>query len=97
MAQHRGKMDIEANNTRFTATGYTQIGNHIDVHNKSGCSITIYGALYVLSDGIKNTTGCNVLVAGMPNKTCLAIWSSGSNLTMWSPAAEAFFKGIKRQ
>ncbi len=90
------KLDMEKDNTMLTATGYTQVGDHIDMHDKSGCSITIYGALYILDDGIKNATGCSVLVDGMPHKACLAIWSSGENLTRWSPAAGAFYKSITR-
>lgn len=91
-----GNLHIETDNTRLTATGYTQIGDHIDMHNKLGCSVTIYGALYILADGIKNTTGCSVSVDGRPHKACLAIWSSGSNLTRWSPTGGAFYKLITR-
>jgi len=89
-------LSMQAANTNLSVTGYTQVDHHIDMHSKSGNSVKIYGALYVFGDGLKNTNGCSLSVAGMPNKACLAIWSSGSNLTRWSPAAGAFFKEIKR-
>ena len=88
---------IQTANTTFTATGYVQVGGHIDMGNKSSSSIDVYGALYVFGDGLQNTDGCSLSVTGVPNKACLAIWSSVGNLTRWSPAAGAFYKEIKRQ
>ncbi len=87
-----GKLKAEdANNTSVNITGYTQIGGDIDAQM---CEIRIYGALYILGDGIKNAA--SVSVNGMPHKACLAIWSSGGNLNRWSPAAGAFYKSITR-
>jgi len=97
--------DPNAPNNRssmLTATGYTQIGNsatrtgNIDMQNTSGSSVKVYGALYIFGGGIVNTTGCTVDISGMPHKASLAIWSSGGNLTRWSPAGGAFYKSIKR-
>jgi hypothetical protein len=89
-------MRTETENTRLSATGYTQIGDHIDMGDKSGCSITVYGALYILGSGIESTGGCSLSVTGMPHEASLAIWLSGGNLTRWSPAAGAFYKSIAR-
>jgi hypothetical protein len=94
-------MRTETENTRLSATGYTQIDEQIDMRGKSGCSITIYGVLYILgveeNSGIVGTDGGgSVSVTGQPHKACLAIWSSGGNLTRWSPAAGAFYKSIVR-
>jgi len=88
--------DPNNRSSMLTATGYTQIGRHIDMNDKTGSSIKVNGALYVFGDGIVDTTGCTVDISGMPHKACLAIWSSGENLTRWSPAAGAFYKSIVR-
>jgi cytoskeletal protein CcmA (bactofilin family) len=91
-----GKIDFQSAGCKLTATGYTQVGNYIDMENKSG-TITINGALYILNGGIQNTLLTNgVTVTGMPQKASLAIWSSGGNLVRWSPAAGAFYKSITR-
>jgi len=82
--------------TSLTATGYVQVGHHIDMTDKVGCSITINGALYVLGDGIKNSSNGSISVNGMPHKACLAMWSSNGDLARWSPAAGAFYKSITR-
>jgi cytoskeletal protein CcmA (bactofilin family) len=93
-------LTAEDKNTALTATGYVQIGHHIDMKDKTGCSIIINGALYIFGDGIKNSSNGSVSVNGMPNgmpqKAALAIWSSGGNLVRWSPAAGAFYKTIVR-
>ncbi|MDD5010865.1 MAG: hypothetical protein PHQ00_01950, partial [Phycisphaerae bacterium] len=91
-----GKLHLDAANVKLAATGYTQVGDHIDMHNRLNSSITVNGALYVLDDGIKNTLTAYLTVTGMPQKAALAIWSSGGNLTRWSPAAGAFYKTIAR-
>jgi len=90
-------MRTETENTRLSATGYTQIGGNIDMREKPGCSITIYGALYILGEyGIVGTDGGSLSVTGQPHEACLAIWSSTEDLTRWSPAAGAFYKSIAR-
>ena len=91
-----GKLHIDAATVKLTTTGYTQVGDHIDMHNRLNSSITVNGALYILDDGIKNTLTAYLTVTGMPQKTGLAMWSSGGNLTRWSPAAGAFYKTIAR-
>lgn len=91
-----GDLTTEAPNRNLTVTGYTQIGQKIDMKSNSGGFVKIYGALYIFGDGIRNTSGCSIFVEGMPHKACLAIWSSTGNLTRWSPAAGAFYKSIAR-
>lgn len=80
----------------LSVTGYVQIGNHIDMKNKTANTINISGALYILGDGIQNTTDCSVTLTAYPDKAALEIWTSPSTSRLWSPATGAFYKSIQR-
>lgn len=75
-------------------TGYAQIDHHIDMKNKTGGQLTVSGALYVLGDGIRNTSDCTVDIIAAPNKAAIQKWYSDGTVTHFSPAAGAFFKSI---
>lgn len=91
--------DIKVDNVgaALSVTGFAQIDHHIDMKDKAGSSIDVFGALYVLGDGIKNTGGCSVSITAAPNKAAIEIWPEPDTAQRWSPAAGAFFKGIERQ
>ena len=82
--------------TRININGYAQIGHHIDMKNKTGSTINVLGALYILGDGIKNTSGCSLTVTAAPMKSALQIWTDASSQSVWSPAGGAFYKNIQR-
>ena len=88
---------FEVDNARLSVTGYAQIAHRVDFSGKAGTSMDVSGALYVLGDGIQNTTGGTVTVTAVPNKAALWIWPTSSTARSWSPAADAFFKSIQRQ
>jgi len=85
------------NNLTLSITGFAQVDGHIDMGDKTGSSINVLGALYVLGGGIMNTTGCIVEITAAPDKAAIEIWPEPGTAQRWSPAAGAFFKGIERQ
>jgi len=84
------------NNPTLSITGFAQVDGHIDMGDKTGSSINVLGALYVLGGGIMNTTGCIVEITAAPDKAAIEIWPEPGTAQRWSPAAGAFFKGIER-
>ncbi len=84
------------NNLTLSITGFAQVDGHIDMGDKTGSSINVLGALYVLGGGIMNTTGCIVEITAAPDKAAIEIWPEPGTAQRWSPAAGAFFKGIER-
>ena len=90
-------LDIDKESQRLVINGYGQVGDHIDLHNKAGASITVTGALYVLSDGVKNLPGANsVTVTGDPVMGSLKIWNNLTLSKLWTPAGGGFFKTVTR-
>ena len=87
---------IEDPNTTVTITGLAQVGHHIDMKNQVGSSIDVLGALYVLGDGIRGTTGCSVNITAAPDKAAIQLWPTANNAARWTPAAGAFFRSISR-
>jgi len=88
---------LEGNNGFLSVTGLAQIDHHIDCHNKLGVVVNILGGLYILGDGIRNTSGCTVTVTAAPKKAAIEIWSASGTVQRWSPAAGAFFRSIQRK
>lgn len=85
------------NNLTLSITGFAQVDGHIDMGDKTGSSINVLGALYVLGGGITNTIGCIVEITAAPDKAAIEIWPELGTAQRWSPAAGAFFKAIERQ
>lgn len=79
----------------LSITGLAQAGGQIDMADKMGSSIDVFGALYVLGGGIVNTSGCSVNITASPDRAAIAVWPSGTE-KRWSCAAAAFFKNIQR-
>ena len=89
-------LNFENLSTRLTANGFVKVDHHIDMQNKFGASLTVNGALYVLGDGIRNTTGCSVNIIGNDQRAALEVWPSAGVPLRWSPAAGAIYKNIER-
>lgn len=84
-------------NNVLRINGLAQIGHHIDMGDKADCSVTVLGALCILGDGIHNTTGTTLVITPMIENAAIEIWSSdSSHATRWSPAADAFFRSMRR-
>lgn len=79
---------------QLTATGFIQVDNHIDLFNNLGASINVTGALYVLGDGIINTTGGSVIVTASPAYAVLQTWPALDTPNMWTPAGDALYRSI---
>ncbi len=90
-------LSFEENGVPFRVTGLAQVNGYIDMKSKTGSSLTVNGALYVLGNGIKNTTSCTVTVTGVPNKAAIQLWPNAGTARRWSPAGGAFYKSITRQ
>ncbi len=88
---------IEKESTSLSITGLAQIGNHIDMRNMLGSSLSVTGALCILGDGIKNTSGCTVNITADHEQAAIEIWYAETDtLQRWGPAADAFYKAIGR-
>ncbi len=81
---------------RLNVTGYVQVGCHIDMKDKWNERISVVGALYVLGDGIKNTSFCSVTVTASPTVAAIQVWPTAGVSKRWTPAAGAFYKSITR-
>jgi Tfp pilus assembly protein PilX len=90
-------LQMKRDNLHLTVNGLAQVGHYIDMGNKTDSCITVHGALCVLDKGIMNTTGCTVEITAAPDKAAIEIWPGPGTAQRWSPAAGAFFKGIRRQ
>ncbi len=71
------------------------MSHNIDMENRSGGTLNVLGALCVL-DKITNTSGCDVNITAAPSKAAIEIWPDLSNPIRWSPAADTFFRSIRR-
>lgn len=97
------QVEFEKYYTYLETRGYTQIEKEVDMKNTFS-TFKVYGALYVLTEGIKNSYGCHVYVYGSQQWAALEVWPEEEGdheefgeVLRWSPAADGFFKYIKRQ
>lgn len=89
-------LTYEASLTSLTIYGLAKINDHIDMKNRNGCSLSVTGALFVISDGIKNIFSSNVDITASPERAALQFWAAPGMPMRWSPAAGAFYKSVKR-
>jgi len=81
----------------ITVTGLMQVDHHIDMGNKSGTSLNVMGALCIMGDGIKNTTGITVNITAIHDKASIEMWPTVDMAVRWTPTAGAFFRSIQRK
>lgn len=91
---------VERNDADLDVTGFTQVGDSIDVNGMDGCKQRFDGALHVLNGGVKNTAGAanlDIRITADPMAAALKTWSNGGNtVTYWMPAGGSFFRSISR-
>jgi hypothetical protein len=85
---------ITNTNVSLDATGFVQIGNHIDMQNNSNAAVNVLGALYIFGDGLLNTSGTTITVTADPAQAALKTYSAGGDATLWTAAADAIYKSI---
>jgi hypothetical protein len=90
-------LSFEEDNGRLDVTGFTKIENHIDMKNKLGCVLNIWGSLYIMGDGIINTANTLITITAKQEQGAIEFWPAAGTAIRWSPAAGAFYKSIKRQ
>jgi hypothetical protein len=81
----------------ITVTGLMQVDHQIDLGNKSGTSLNVMGALCIMGDGIKNTTGTTVNITALHDKASIEMWPTVDTAVRWTPTAGAFFRSIQRK
>ena len=86
---------VDANDVSADITGLVQIGNHINMQNKTGAIVDVLGALYVLGDGIQNTTGSTITVTTGPVEAAIKT-DLEAGLTIWTPTGGAIYKSLKQ-
>lgn len=91
-----GSLIADANEVSADITGLVQIGNLIDMRNRTDATVDVLGALYILGDGIINTTGSTVTVTTDPVRAAIKI-DSATGSTMWTPTGGAIYKSINRK
>jgi len=92
-----GDMEFVDRSASLSVTGLVQVGNWIDMKNKSGGVLEVYGGLYVGGGGIVNTSGCSVNIYTLPDKAAIETWDSSGGRYRWSPVGGAFYKRIERR
>ena len=90
-----GSLIADANDVSADINGLVQIKNHIDIQNKTGTTIDVLGALYILGDGIMNAADSAITVTTDPVRAAVKI-DSATGSTMWIPTAGAIYKSIKQ-
>ncbi|AQT68899.1 Type II secretory pathway, component PulK [Anaerohalosphaera lusitana] len=92
------EIHIEGSDQSIAINGLVQVADHIDMLGKTNVQFQVDGAMYLLSDGIKNLwgSGSSVTVTADPVAASVEIWSSTENSRLWSPVGGAVFEAISR-